>query len=477
MRIAKLSALLVAVCIHLIVAAQHDTAHPYFWPTDPLVRQQLDKWQDQKFGIIIHWGLYAVPGIIESWSICSEDWIERDSTTSYEKYKQWYFGLSSQFNPRKFEPTQWAAVAKQAGMRYLVFTAKHHDGFSMFDTKQSNFSIAKGPFSDHPRKDAARFVFDAFRKQDFMIGVYFSKPDWHSEYYWWPKYATADRNNNYDIRKYPWRWDRFKNFTHAQIKELMTGYGKIDILWLDGGWVRPLSTVNDEVRSWGARIPEWSQDIDMPALSAMARKEQPGLLIVDRTVHGPYEDYRTPEQRIPDTLLNYPWESCMTLANNWGYVPNDVYKSSAKVIHSLIEVAAKGGNLLLGVGPTAEGTFTTEATQRLAEIGQWMQANGNAIYGTRPVTHYRSGDTWFTRRKNTNNMFALHCVKEGASMPATVSWEHHVPKAGTRVTLLQTGEELEWRLDGERVLISLPKAFAKKPVYVPALVFSFEASN
>jgi alpha-L-fucosidase len=184
-----------------------------------------------------------------------------------------------------------------------------------------------------------------------MIGAYFSKPDWHSEYYWWPKYATADRNNNYDIRKYPWRWNKFKEFTYNQLSELMHDYGSIDILWLDGGWVRPRETVNEEVLSWGARIPEWSQDIDMPKIAMMARKAQPGLLIVDRTVHGRFENYQTPEQRIPSTQLDHPWESCMTLANNWGYVPNDKYKTSAKVIHTLIEVVAKGGSLLLGVGP------------------------------------------------------------------------------------------------------------------------------
>ena len=159
----------------------------------------------------------------------------------------------------------------------------------------------------------------------------------------------------------------------------MNNYGAMDILWLDGGWVRPLETVNEEVRSWGARIPEWSQDIEMPKIATMAREAQPGLLIVDRTVHGPYENYQTPEQRIPSEKIDNPWESCMTLANNWGYVPNDRYKSSAKVIHSLIEVVAKGGSLLLGIGPKPDGTLTDVALQRMKEVGQWLSKNGAAI--------------------------------------------------------------------------------------------------
>src|SRR5687767_2198020 len=307
-----------------IAVAQH--THPsssqYERPTDLLVSRKLEKWQDFKFGMIIHWGLYAEAGIIESWSLCNEEWISRDTASDYGKYKEWYWGLNKKFNPQKFNPEQWAKAAKDAGMKYLVFTTKHHDGFNMFDTKQTDFKITNGPFANHPKSNVALHVFDAFRKQGMMIGAYYSKPDWHSEYYWWPKYATPDRNNNYDIRKYTWRWNQFKKFTHEQIKELVSDYGSIDILWLDGGWVRPLETVNEEVLSWGARIPEWSQDIQIDRIASMAREKQPGLLIVDRTVHGPFENYLTPEQNVPKTKLDYPWESCITLGGAWSYVPN-----------------------------------------------------------------------------------------------------------------------------------------------------------
>jgi alpha-L-fucosidase len=474
---------ILSICFFLqatIVRAQehlHPQSVKYQWPTDVQVREKLDKWQDQKFGMIIHWGLYAVPGMIESWALCSEDWIERDSTVSYSDFKDWYWGLKKDFNPVNFNPESWAKAGKDAGMRYVVFTTKHHDGFNMFDTKQTDFKITDGPFKSHPKADVAKHVFDAFRKQDFMIGAYFSKPDWHTEYYWWPKYATADRNNNYDIRKYPWRWNQYKQFTYNQISELMQNYGSMDILWLDGGWVRPKETVNEEVLSWGARIPDWSQDIDMPKIAAMARKAQPGLLIVDRTVHGPYENYQTPEQRVPAEKLEHPWESCMTLGGAWGYVPGDKMKSSAKVIHTLIEVVAKGGSLLLGVGPKADGTLPPEVASRLQEVGKWMEKNGAAIYGTRTTEIYKQDSTFFTRSKSADVKYALVCLTEGKSIPSSVSWQNNLPKKGTTMRLLQTGEAVKWSQAGSKVTVQVPASVKKSKELLPALAFSFVAGE
>jgi alpha-L-fucosidase len=465
------------ILLSTVIAQAQENVHPqsvkYEWPEDAQVREKLDKWQDQKFGMIIHWGLYAVPGMIESWALCSEDWIERDSTISYNDFKDWYWGLKKDFNPVNFNPDSWAKAGKDAGMRYVVFTTKHHDGFNMFDTKQTDFKITDGPFKDHPKSDVAKHVFEAFRKQNFMIGAYFSKPDWHTEYYWWPKYATADRNNNYDIRKFPWRWNKYKQFTFNQISELMNNYGSIDILWLDGGWVRPKETVNEEVLSWGARIPEWSQDIDMPKIATMARKAQPGLLMVDRTVHGPYENYQTPEQRVPATKLDYPWESCMTLGGAWGYVPGDKMKSTSKIIHTLIEVVAKGGNLLLGVGPKADGTLDTEVVQRLQEIGQWMNKNGDAIYNTRATDIYKQDSVFFTKSKTGTATYALVCLPEEESIPATISWQGNLPQKGTSIQLLQSGENVKWKLNGDKVTVSLPASVRRLNATTPALVFSF----
>ena len=310
-----------------------------------------------------------------------------------------------------------------------------------------------------------------------MIGAYFSKPDWHSENFWWPKYATPDRNTNYDIRKFPWRWNKFKEFTYNQIGELMHDYGSMDILWLDGGWVRPLETVNDEVRSWGAAIPAWSQDIDMPRIADMARTAQPGLLIVDRTVHGPYENYQTPEQRIPEKQLDHPWESCLTLANNWGYVPNDQFKSSAKIIHTLIEVVAKGGSLLLGVGPKPDGTFPDSATERLEEIGTWMKVNGSALYGTRTTPYCNEKNIWFTRSKTGDTNYALVCLEKGTPIPGTLQWTTNLPLKGSKMKWLQTGETVKWVIAHGVVNVLLPKSLYKSKKAYPALTFAFTASG
>lgn len=454
----------------------HPQSATYEWPKDPLVKQKLDEWQDIKFGMIIHWGLYAVPGIVESWQLCSEDWVDRDSTIAYDDFKKWYWGLKKDFNPVNFNPEQWAKAGKAAGMRYLVFTTKHHDGFSMFDTKQSDFKITTGPFAGNPRADVTKYIFNAFRNEGFMIGAYFSKPDWHTEYYWWPKYATADRNNNYDIKKYPSRWQQYKDFTHNQLRELMTGYGKVDILWLDGGWVRPRETVTEEVLSWGAPIPEWSQDIEMSKVAAMARKEQPGILVVDRTVHGEFENYQTPEQRVPKDKLDYPWESCMTLGNGWGWIKNERYKSARRIIHTLTEIVAKGGNLLLGIGPRADGTLPEEVIQRLEEIGKWMTINGAAIYNTRTTEHYRDGNTFFTKSKSGDLHYAIACLPEGQALPGFIEWNENVPAKGSKITLLQTGKTVKYTVTGNTTKVMLPASLLKSGENPPALAFSFTKS-
>lgn len=447
--------LFISFSVSTFAQHEHGKSAEYEWPNDQLVCNKLDKWQDKKFGVIFHWGLYAVPGIVESWRLCSEDedWIGRDSTATYDKYKEWYWGLSQKFNPVKFNPEQWAQVAKNAGMRYVVFTTKHHDGFAMFDTKQSDFSIAHGAFKENPRADVAKYVFEAFRKKDFMIGAYYSKPDWHSEYYWWPRFATPNRNVNYSVEKHPWRWNKFKEFTYNQIGELMNNYGSIDILWLDGGWVAP---------------PK--QDIDMAKIAQMARKAQPGLLMVDRTIHGPFENYQTPEQTIPKQQLAYPWESCLTLGYDWGYVPTDKFKSPAKVIHTLIEVVAKGGSLLLGVGPSPEGLIPGAVVTRLNKIGAWMNINGASIYNTRITPFYHDANTWFTQSKDGKTIFSLVCLQEGQQMPSFVEWIGNIPRKGSSMTLLQTKKKVNWKIENGKVRVYLPQGLSNN---LEALAFSF----
>jgi alpha-L-fucosidase len=304
----------------------------YVPETDPLVLEKLEAWQDLKLGLLMHWGPYSQWGIVESWSLCSEDvpWCRR-SMDDYDAYKKAYEALQATFNPTEFDPERWARAARAAGMRYVVFTTKHHDGFSMFDTRLTDYRVTAPatPFSADPRADVTREIFDAFRAEGFMVGAYFSKPDWHSPDYWWPYFATPDRNPNYDISRYPERWQRFVDFTHGQIDELMSNYGPVDILWLDGGWVQKMTPEEVEAfmrRPDNSQVRIQSQDIDMPGLVAKARAKQPGLIVVDRAVPGPYQNYLTPEARVPDEALPYPWEVPMPMASSWSFVPEDRYK-------------------------------------------------------------------------------------------------------------------------------------------------------
>jgi len=408
-----------------IVVAQ-EAGIPYVKPSDPLVCAKLDEWHDWKFGVIIHWGPYSEWGVVESWSLCpeDEDWCVRRGpyANDYNQYVKEYENIRHSFNPVKFDPEKWAKACRIAGMKYLVFTTKHHDGFCMFDSKYTDYKITdtESVFSSNPKSNVVKEVFDAFRLEGMAIGAYFSKPDWHCDDYWWPYFPVFDRNVNYNPEKYPERWARYKQFTYNQIEELMTGYGNIDILWLDGGWVRPALAITEESKPWLGRR-QWVQDVDMPKIAAMARKNQPGIIVVDRSVHGPYEDYRTPEQQIPEVIPDYPWESCITLCDNWYSTgPSERYKPANWAIHTLIRIVAKGGNFLLGIGPDKTGDLTPEVYQRLDEIGAWMEINSEAIYETKPLAPYQSGKFCFTQSKDGKTRYAFYLFDENETLPASL---------------------------------------------------------
>lgn len=438
-----------AMCLYCVAIAQgniHEQSNEYQWPKDPQVIKKLKEWQDLKFGVLIHWGIYSVPGIVESWSICDEEWITRDTTLSYQQYMDWYFSLADKFCPTQFDPSQWATICQEAGMKYMVFTTKHHDGFCLFDSHETDFSIAHHGFQNDPRRDVLQHVLHAFREKGFSVGTYFSKPDWHSQLYWWDVYGKKGRNVNYPISQYPKRWEQFQQFTYNQIEEILSRYGQVDILWLDGGWVCPENKM---------------QDINMPRIAEMARHHQPGILVVDRTIHGPYENYQTPERTIPDTQLNYPWESCIPLSNDWGYVNKPQWKSAQKVINTLIEIVAKGGNMVLGIGPTPDGIIESEVGSRLKEIGNWLNLNGKAIFSTVPTTPFHEGNIWFTQSKDNSRLYALYQLTEDEPFPTKISWQSN--RLIKSAILLSTGKKLKMKKDGNRITITLPKGLSHQP--------------
>ncbi len=436
----------------------------YYPETDKRILKKLKEWQSLKFGLLMHWAPSSQWGIVESWSLCSEDedWCKR-KIEDYCEYKRQYENLITTFNPVKFNPDRWANAAHSAGMKYFVFTTKHHDGFCMYDSHYTDYKITgtRCPFRENSNANITKALFDSFRKYNFMIGAYFSKPDWHSDYYWWRRFATPDRNVNYDIRKYPERWNKFVEFTHNQIMELMTDYGSIDILWLDGCWVRNYTEEELESERNKANFNIYriqNQDINMPLLVKKARQKQPGLIIVDRAVPGPYQNYLTPENQIPDNTLPYPWETCMPITSSWSYQPGLKYKSTREIIHLLIDIVSKGGNLLLNIAPTPEGDWEPEAYQRLNEIGKWMKINGEAIYNTEPIFPYHQNQLSFTRRDNA--FYIFYRIKEGeTTLPREIKIA--IPDINTEpfVTTLEYESLLKHKCEGNKITIEIPEKF------------------
>lgn len=439
----------------------------YEWPKEIDVRNKLYQWQDLKFGMFIHYGLYTYEGSVvngsqqgSSWAISNQAWADKGRhDLAGADYKKYYFDLINEFNPSQIDPDFLASLGKKAGMKYLVFTSKHHDGFNLFDTKQSNFSIANGPLKDHEHKNLMKSLFNSFRSQGFWLGVYYSCPDWNNQDYWCDDFNWGGMTGlNYNKDDYPEKFKNFVDFTNRQVDEIMGGeYGDVDILWFD--------------------IPRKDWEIETKA--TIARGYQSDVLLVQRGIKGQYENYTTPEQGIPAIQLPYPWESCITLGKKWSYVPSDEanFKSATEVIHLLAEIVAKGGNLLLGFSPKADGTMPSSIVERLEQIGDWMNQNGEAIYNTRNAAIYadKSNKTWFTQSRDGLTSYAIVCLDEGGYKERTVAWKGNEPISGTEVKYVPTGELVSWeKLSDNSIQITLPDGITTN---TPALVFSFNRNH
>ncbi|MBN1912196.1 MAG: alpha-L-fucosidase [Pirellulales bacterium] len=413
--------------------------------TNPLVLANIEKFRDLKFGLFIHWGPCTQWGARIAWPLSPSQtwarpddlpaWVERGK--NFDVFSRDFFDLNKTFNPSQFDPDAWAKAAKRGGMKYIVFVTKCHDGFALFDTKQSNYCSTDPScaFHTNPRANIAKAVLEAFRRQGLRTALYFSMPDWrHPDYEDPTRPAARLFRPNYDVTKHPEKWGRYLKFMHAQVEELMTGYGPIDVLWLDGG-------AGDD----------WKTD----ELAAMARHHQPGILIVHRGAGGRYENYRTPEQQIPAKALPYAWETCLTMGDYWAYNPKDYYKPARELIHLIAEIACKGGNLLLDIGPDAEGRFPPESVKRLEELGDWLKINGEAIYGTRPVAPYGEGRVRLTRKGDA--VYLIHLAELAQTKPPrAIAVSTIQPAEGAEVTLLGKGLPLKWEKRGHGMVAFIP---------------------
>ncbi len=475
MRSLKLAFLFLILTV-LKVSAQHE-GQTYVPDPNPLIQQRIGEWQDIKFGLLMHWGPYSQWGIVESWSICPEDegWCVPDTVKDYFAYKKKYENLGKTFNPVKFDPERWAKAAKDAGMKYVVFTTKHHDGFCMFDSKYTDYKITGKdcPFHTSPKADVTKEIFNAFRNQGLWVGAYFSKPDWHSPDYWWSHFPPLDRNVNYDPAKYPERWNSFVNFTHNQVMELCTNYGKIDLLWFDGGWVQKQTVPTGEAPQVpGLSVKKaFNQDIKMDELVTKIRSKQPDAIVVDRAVEGKNQNYLTPENMVPGKLLPYPWESCIIMGGGWSFSYNAKMKPSRDMIHMLADIVAKGGNLLLNIGPGPDGTWYAEAYDRLNDMGTWLKINGEAIYNTRPVSPYVDGKLRFTKGKD-GAAYIIYLLAENEQLPLEILVKDFVPEKGAKITMPgKKGSSFKWKADGTGFKLSVSESQAKSLPSKYAVVF------
>jgi alpha-L-fucosidase len=341
----------------------------------PLTKdQRMEWWREAKFGMFIHWGVYAIPaGVWQGQEIPGiGEWIMAGADIPIPEYEK----LPPQFNPVKYDASEWVKIAQDAGMKYMVITSKHHDGFALFDSKVSDYDVVdRTPY----QKDILKPLSEACEEAGIKFATYHSILDWHHPAQKLnddPQYAgkrwSYSRNMIKEGRK-----DEFIGYMKGQLEEIINQYDPA-IMWFDGGWM-----------DW------WTLEDGKPVLDFLWQLK-PELIINNRATKDSIDiglgDYGTPEQRIPEKGLDYDWETCMTMNDTWGFKQNDHnWKSTQVLIINLVDVVSKGGNLLLNVGPTAEGLIPQPSIDRLREMGKWLTVNGEAIYGTKMWRKYKEG--------------------------------------------------------------------------------------
>ncbi|MCP4543950.1 MAG: alpha-L-fucosidase, partial [Chloroflexi bacterium] len=353
-------------------------------------QERMAWWTQARFGLFIHWGLYALAA--------RHEWVKQQECITDEDYQKYF----ERFDPDLYDPRVWAQAAKRAGMKYFVITAKHHEGFCLWDSKHTAFKATNTPCA----KDLLKPAIEAFRDEGLRVGLYYSLLDWHHPDYpvdkFHPMYhnqAFRKRASNRDVKKYA-------AYMREQMRELLTDFGRIDYLFPDF--------------SFAGQDGKGRDDWQSEELLRVIRQLQPHIIINDRLdlldVPGGW-DFRTPEQFMPQEWVKVdgqrvPWETCQTFSGSWGYHRDEnTWKSVRQLLVLLIETVSKGGNLLLNVGPTARGTFDARALERLAGIGEWMRLHGRSIYGCTqaPETFQAPGNCILTHNPKTGRMY-LHVL-------------------------------------------------------------------
>ncbi len=403
--------------------------------TTPHEPGRMDWWREARFGMFIHWGLYAIPaGVWNGREVPGVgEWIMYHGQISPKDYEP----LAARFNPVKFDAREWARLAREAGMRYLVITSKHHDGFCLFDSAYTEYDVIDAtPF----KRDIMRELADACRAEGIRVGWYHSIMDWHHQ----------DAGGE--------RFPAYADVLRKQVVELLANYGPIDVMWFDGEW-----------------IPEWTVEHGVE-LERLCRAVSPSVIVNNRVgkrgagmgdMTRTVGDFATPEQTVPATgLPGLDWESCITMNDTWGFKTSDQnWKSAEELLRMVVDIASKGGNLLLNVGPTAEGLIPQPSVDRLHAVGAWLDRNGEAIYGTQASPFRRLPWGRCTRRGETLYLHVFdwpgdgRLVIDGLRNRVGAAWFH----ADSRCRPLPVER------DGERVVIHLPVEPSDQPVTVVVL--------